>query len=95
MSTDTPTPERVTLTAEEAKDLRNAHERDSWAGEWNSLPTAIDHILAAREQALRDEIAGGCRHADVETFRSYPPHSKCLDCGQRVELRWATRGGAR
>ena len=103
---DTPTPERVTLTDEE----RNALAERIWTASRNdegtisyiganfvaaSLSSAIGLIIAAREQALREEIAGECRHANVETFRSYPPHSKCLDCGQRVEQRWATQGGAR
>jgi hypothetical protein len=36
------------MTPDEARDVRAAFERDKWAGEWNSLPTAIDRLLAAR-----------------------------------------------
>ena len=98
--TNTPTPERVTLTDEERALIATAEvapNSDDYDG--IELIATIERIvtarLAAREQALREEIAGECRHANVETFRSYPPHSKCLDCGQRVEQRWVARGGAR
>lgn len=30
----------------EAQDLQRAYERDVWAQEWNSLPTAIDRVLS-------------------------------------------------
>lgn len=36
------------MTPEEEREVRAAFERDKWAGEWNSLPTAIDRLLAAR-----------------------------------------------
>ena len=43
MTTDT-----SRMTYAEERDLRAAYERDRWAGEWNSLPTAIDRVLADR-----------------------------------------------
>lgn len=33
------------------RDLKSAHERDAWAGEWNSLPTAIDRLVARLAQS--------------------------------------------
>ena len=67
MSTDTPTPERVTLTDEEQEDLREAIDADeTWRDDCDECDNAIsdDHhlfatvgaIIAAREQALREEI---------------------------------------
>ncbi len=38
------------MTSREQNDLQQAFERDKWAGEWNSLPTAIDRLLAQREE---------------------------------------------
>lgn len=32
-----------------------------------------------------------CAHENVRTFRSVPPHSKCLDCGLPVELVWVVK----
>ena len=62
MSTDTPRPERVTLSAEEREALGvalfNATSGD-YGGEFaHPLAVEVERILAAREQALRDEIAG-------------------------------------
>lgn len=37
------------MTLTEQAEIRKAYERDVWAGEWNSLPTAIDRLLAKRE----------------------------------------------
>lgn len=36
----------------EERDLKAAFERDKWADEWNSLPTAIDRLLATRLAAV-------------------------------------------
>lgn len=36
------------MTSTEQRDLHAAFERDRWAGEWNSLPTAIDRLLRER-----------------------------------------------
>lgn len=98
MSTDSSTPERVTLTDEERFRLVEAfdHSRSSSPMDWaEAHVAAVEQIvtdrLAARDKALREKIAGECRHADVETFRTYPSHTKCLDCGQRVEQQWVTR----
>lgn len=41
------------MTDAEQRDIRAAFERDRWAGEWNSLPTAIDRMLAARDAEVR------------------------------------------
>ena len=53
--TDTPTPERVTLTAAEGEVLRRALTSVS---PMSNAPATVERILAAREQALREEIAG-------------------------------------
>ena len=59
MSTDTPRPERVTLTDEEREALADAltvpTALDPWAWIDEVAPT-VERILAAREQALREEI---------------------------------------
>ena len=39
------------MTPDEERDIRAAFERDKWAGEWNSLPTAIDRMLRFRAEA--------------------------------------------
>ena len=51
--------EGLTTTQEdEYRDLRAAYDRDVWAGEWNSLPTAIDRVVAAaRADARREALA--------------------------------------
>lgn len=36
------------MTPAEEREIIAAFERDKWAGEWNSLPTAIDNLLASR-----------------------------------------------
>lgn len=36
------------MTTSEQRDIAQAFERDKWAGEWNSLPTAIDRMMADR-----------------------------------------------
>lgn len=41
--TEQPTP--VRLLPAQHRDLVAAFERDRWAGEWNSLPTAIERVL--------------------------------------------------
>ncbi len=40
--------ETLRMTPGEERDLRAAFDRDRWAGEWNSLPTAIDRLLESR-----------------------------------------------
>lgn len=32
-----------------------------------------------------------CPHENIRTFRTIPPHSKCLDCGAPVERVWVTK----
>lgn len=66
MSTDTPRPERVALTDEErlalGRHLRKRLGEDSaerrYRDTWLQLAYAADEWFAAREQALREEIAG-------------------------------------
>lgn len=36
-----------TLGLDHDRSLRDAFERDKWAGEWNSLPTAVDRVVDA------------------------------------------------
>lgn len=43
------------LTDAECHELRAAHDRDAWAGEWNSLPTAVDRIIAKAKAEAWDE----------------------------------------
>ncbi len=62
--------------------------------QWDDLDTTGQHALrsfvlpivtAALAAAEPD-----CEHPDVRTFRSIPPHSKCLTCGALVERKWVT-----
>lgn len=39
---------RTSMTLTEQRRIQAAFERDRWAGEWNSLPTAIDNLLSER-----------------------------------------------
>ena len=55
MSTDTPTPERVTLTDEEWSEYQQIPEHGYSHRFW--LESVFTRKFAAREQALRDEIA--------------------------------------
>ena len=55
MSTDTPTPERVTLTDEEWTELHGLATVEGLSGP--SSRECAEEWLAAREQALREEIA--------------------------------------
>ena len=67
MSTDTPRPERVILTDEERDAL--------WLVEHAPIEatyTAVERILAAREQALRDEIAANIRTTLTDPERVRP-----------------------
>lgn len=55
---DTPRPERVNLTHREHKDLGRALMETDRTKESAHVRKAVERILAAREQALREEIAG-------------------------------------
>lgn len=87
MSTDSPTPERVTLTDEE-RALGQQHSPHRWFRE-----DAVERILAAREQALREEIAG-----QIEARETFGKGSKDYAFGFAVARRTfarIARGGAR
>lgn len=43
------------MTSQEMTEIAKAFERDKWVGEWNSLPTAIDRLLADRASLLDSE----------------------------------------
>ncbi len=43
-------------TASEDGDLRRAYDRDAWAHEWNSLPTAIDRVLADHVERTAERL---------------------------------------
>lgn len=66
------------MTPTEERDLRAAFERDKWAGEWNSLPTAIDSLLAARlaavgrDTALREAVEALANEWERTTVRARP-----------------------
>ena len=45
-------------------------------------------MAAVRDLMPRKDGSEDCQHKHVRTFRSRPPHSKCLDCGARVTQRW-------
>lgn len=81
MSTDTPRPERVTLTDEE-RELSQQHTPHRWFRE-----DAVETILAAREQALRDKIAG-----EIEDL---PDVDGLWDLISRGHAARIARGGAR
>lgn len=72
MIDDTPRPERVTLSAEERKALAFADRI--------ALPGYVERIVAAREQALREEIAGQIE-ADCEADE--PP---CYGCWNAARI---------
>ena len=109
MSTDNPTPERVTLTDEE----RNALAERIWTASRNdegtisyiganfvaaSLSSAIGLIIAAREQALREEIAGEVEACGTVTEDSDAPNAPAYRLGYGVAQKRAARiarGGAR
>lgn len=58
------------MTRAEQRQTRAAFDRDVWAGEWNSLPTAIDRLLAARIDAVEAALAeaeSGCEHPASES----------------------------
>jgi hypothetical protein len=67
------------LTMSEERDLQAAFERDKWAGEWNSLPTAIERLLRdrgeatspayGRSESTRRDHTGDTCHCDG------PPHT--------------------
>jgi len=53
LEADAPEPsDRAGLSETELRDVRAAFERDRWAGEFNSLPTAIDRVLSRRADRL-------------------------------------------
>jgi hypothetical protein len=109
MSTDTPRPERVTLSDEERARVREyaafwwqreTGETDEWAGLAaeereavieNSYAETVVDWLAAREQALREEIA-----REIEGLRTGIPGMilKAVDDAYSYAARIA-RGGAR
>lgn len=51
---NTPEPAFDPIDHREQHDLRRAYERDQWAGEWNSLPTAIDRLMRHRGEAYAE-----------------------------------------
>lgn len=69
----------VALTEDEERDLRAAFDRDRWSGEWNSVPTAADRILAQRAaadpriEAVRAVIAAETVTIKGEDFVYLPP----------------------
>lgn len=68
--------ERAGLTIAEEIDLRSAFERDKWAGEWNSLPTAVARVVAERTRAAEEQAGAAAlrKAADLLEFTADPPH---------------------
>lgn len=67
--------DRTTLTDDENRAVHAAFERDKWAGEWNSLPTAIDRVLTARqdgtETGLRQRATALADKWDADLQREF------------------------
>lgn len=62
------------MTPAEERDLRAAFDRDRWADEWNSLPTAINRLLGqraipTRPDGMEDVIASWCAEHLIHAFR--------------------------
>lgn len=98
MSTDTPTPERVTLTHDEHLDLGRALIEALRTKESAHVREAVETILAAREQALREEIARDLeREAEQRLGGNSAPTVAQQDAADllRYVARRIARGGAR
>lgn len=50
-------------------------------------PVMIDRIQRGliRDLSLDSKKAKRCSHTNRKTFRTNPPHIKCLDCGSLIE----------
>lgn len=78
------------MTFTETVGIKAAFERDRWAGEWNSLPTAIDRLLSDRAAIAQDaDRTGNAEH--TETCRMAAEHLPGKGCVCHVAAR--TSGG--
>ena len=87
MSTDSPRPERVTLSDEERSLLADAFDHEVEANCWREaceegIWDVTSRILAAREQALREEIA----NAKAEALRGQARFFRSVDMLAAADL---------
>lgn len=83
-------PEREELREEFRRlsaEARSGRERQ------NPIPDARKSGGMVSGPAPDTQSVDQCQHSEVRTFRTYPPHTKCLACGRVVEQRWVTKGG--